>query len=378
MVIELVAGNLQGTAQTAAQVLALARERGLLESYAWGLQVLGGLHYYRNDLAEAQRRFLQLEELRYQINARTLAGSLFGLSLTYQALGRPNEAMETGQSAITWATEVGSAELLLEAHSLTSRLELLQGRMPDTRLWATQLDGAAPMLMALEVPHLTLAIVLVAQGTSDALKEAQELLARLSQSVEAIDFHWRLIEIMALQALLNDALGEVETAVTLLGKAVKMAQPGGFIRLFIDLGPRMALLLDRVRREGVAPDYITRILAAFASETNDPSGGRATEPSPSSAVLGGGEGLIESLTPRELEVLEGLDRHLTNKEIATELVVSTGTVKTHTLNIYRKLDVHTRRQAVARARELGILPPKQSQTWSSKRNAKPWLDEPSR
>jgi LuxR family maltose regulon positive regulatory protein len=357
MMMELVAGNLQGAEQAATRVLALARERRLLESYAWALQILGGIHYYRNDLAEAQRRFSQVGEMRYQINARTLAGSLFGLSLTYQALGRPDEAMETGQAAIAWATETGSAELLLEAHSLNSRLELLQGRIPDTRPWATLLDGVAPMLLGLEVPHITLATVLVAQGTSDALKEAQELLARLRQSVEAIHSHWRLIEIMALQALLNDALGEVETTVALLGKAVEMAEPGDFIRLFIDLGPPMALLLDRVREEGVAPDYIARILAAFASETEDPSAGRATEASPSSSILRGAEGLVETLTPRELQVLALLGQHLSNKEIAQELVVSPETVKTHTLNIYRKLDVRGRGQAAARARELGILAP---------------------
>jgi LuxR family maltose regulon positive regulatory protein len=357
MMMELVAGNLQGAEQAATQVLALARERRLLESFAWALQILGGIHYYRNDLAEAQRRFSQVGEMRYQINARTLAGSLFGLSLTYQALGRPDKAMETGQAAITWASETGSAELLLEAHSLNSRLELLQGRIPDTRPWATLLDGVAPMLLGLEVPHITLATVLVAQGTSDALKEAQELLARLRQSIEAIHSHWRSIEIMALQALLNDALGEVETAVALLGKAVKMAEPGDFIRLFIDLGPPMALLLGRVREEGVAPDYIARILAAFASETEDPSAGRATEASLSPRVPRGAEGLVETLTPRELQVLALLGQHLSNKEIAQELVVSPETVKTHTLNIYRKLDVRGRGQAAARARELGILAP---------------------
>jgi len=102
-------------------------------------------------------------------------------------------------------------------------------------------------------------------------------------------------------------------------------------------------MLTELHGRDVAPDYIAQILAAFGTE--DERRVLAFRPSPS---------LIEPLTPRELEVLALLDRHLTNAEIAEELVVSPSTVKTHTLNIYRKLEVNSRRQAVVKARELGL------------------------
>jgi LuxR family maltose regulon positive regulatory protein len=154
-----------------------------------------------------------------------------------------------------------------------------------------------------------------------------------------------LIEVLALQALVKDMLGERQVALELLEQAVTLAEPGGFIRVFVDLGPPLDRMLDRLRWQGVAAEYITRILIAFETKDGADSDIADTKSSP----------LIEPLTPRELEVLALLDRHLTNKEIAAELVISYGTVKTHTLNIYRKLDVRKRREAVAKAKELNLL-----------------------
>jgi LuxR family maltose regulon positive regulatory protein len=134
-----------------------------------------------------------------------------------------------------------------------------------------------------------------------------------------------------------------------LKQAITLAEPGGFIRLFVDLGPSMARLLEQLRHQGVAPAYIARILAAF--ETRDDP--QAAEGGPASGAQH--EPLVDPLTPRELEVLALLARHLTNRQIAEELVISSGTVKTHTLRIYRKLGVRGRQQAVARAQELDIL-----------------------
>jgi LuxR family maltose regulon positive regulatory protein len=158
--------------------------------------------------------------------------------------------------------------------------------------------------------------------------------------------------VLALHALLHERQGERQTALDLLGHAVALAEPGGFIRLFVDLGAPMASLLERLHRQGMAVQYITNILTTF--ETDDDTlagaGGRTTDAASLSA-------LVEPLTPRELDVLALLGQRLTNKEIAAKLVISPETVKTHTLNIYRKLDVRNRRQAVARARDLGLLSP---------------------
>ncbi len=172
---------------------------------------------------------------------------------------------------------------------------------------------------------------------------------KLREFVETTHNTRYLIEVLALQALLQERQGQRQSALELLEQAVVLAEPGGFIRLFVDLGPPLDQLLDRLRwQEGakgsVAVDYVTQILNAFEAK----AGGQTADATSSSP-------LVDPLTPRELQVLALLGRHLTNKEIAAELVISTGTVKTHTLNIYRKLGVRKRREAVARAQELNIL-----------------------
>jgi LuxR family maltose regulon positive regulatory protein len=139
----------------------------------------------------------------------------------------------------------------------------------------------------------------------------------------------------------------------LLEEAIQLAQLGGFVRLFVDLGPAMAEMLGQLRRQGIAVEYITEILAVFAEQATD--GRRNTTTESSYLVLRPSSSFMEPLTPRELEVLSLLARHLTNRQIAEELVISPVTVKTHTLRIYRKLDVRGRQQAVARAQELDIL-----------------------
>jgi LuxR family maltose regulon positive regulatory protein len=154
---------------------------------------------------------------------------------------------------------------------------------------------------------------------------------------------------MVLQAVALYAHGEKEEAAQLLGDALALAEPGGFIRTFVDEGPPMARLLYEALSRGIAPDYIRRLLTAFPiDEPEQPD---------SSKMQASKSGLVESLSERELEVLQLIAEGLTNQEIASRLFLSQNTVKVHTRNIYGKLGAHHRADAVARARALGILPP---------------------
>ena len=140
-----------------------------------------------------------------------------------------------------------------------------------------------------------------------------------------------------------------------LERAVALALPGGWIRPFVELGTAMFVLLSQLRSRGVASDYVARVLAAFPEPATD-----IAHPAPSPLVATAAAHdlsalLVEPLTNRELEVLELMAQRLTNKEIAARLVLSVGTVKQHAYNIYQKLQVKGRRQAVAKATYLGIL-----------------------
>jgi LuxR family maltose regulon positive regulatory protein len=135
---------------------------------------------------------------------------------------------------------------------------------------------------------------------------------------------------------------------TALERALTLAEPGGFIRTFVDEGPPMARLLYEATARGIAPDYVHRLLAAFPiAEPEQATPSKTQAPKPE---------LIEPLSKRELEVLQFIAEGLTNPEIASRLFLSQHTIKAHTRNIYGKLSVHNRTQAVAKARALGVLP----------------------
>ena len=153
------------------------------------------------------------------------------------------------------------------------------------------------------------------------------------------------IDALALLGLVLDTLDDKLAAFEKLEEAVTLGEPGRFIRNFVDLGAPMAKLLQRAKAKnhnGNHAAYVNQILAAFPV-TQTP---RTIAPQSQ---------LAEPLTQREIEVLSMLAQGLSNKEIATRLIISAHTVKHHTLNIYQKLEVHSRRQAAERARALGIL-----------------------
>ncbi len=151
-----------------------------------------------------------------------------------------------------------------------------------------------------------------------------------------------LIEVLAQQALLADAQHDQRSALMRLERALVMAEPHDYIRLFADLGSRMADLLSHLHSRSVSPRYIQRILDAFGAN-------RKGNEFPTQ------ERLIEPLTNRELEVLELLHKRMRNKEIADSLYISPGTVKRHIHVIYEKLDVSSRRDAVIKALDLNLL-----------------------
>ena len=155
------------------------------------------------------------------------------------------------------------------------------------------------------------------------------------------------LKVMVLQAVALHAHGDKDQAVQLLCDALALAAPGGFIRLFVDEGPPMAHLLSEAEVCGIMPDYTGKLLAVLEVE--------AQKRENTSALPPPAQPLIEPLSPRELEVLHLMAQGLSNQEMCERLFLALSTVKGHNRTIFGKLQVQRRTEAVARARELGLL-----------------------
>jgi LuxR family maltose regulon positive regulatory protein len=174
------------------------------------------------------------------------------------------------------------------------------------------------------------------------VEEALDLLARIYESAQAVDGIGLMIEARTTEALICQAQGDIDRALDALGDALILSEPEGYIRTYADRHAPMAQLLHEAAVRGMMPDYVSTLLSAFGTAKKSD-----TESPPQS--------LIEPLSPRELEVLELISQGLSNREIAGRLFVALTTVKGHNSRIFGKLQAHRRTEAVARARELGLL-----------------------
>jgi LuxR family maltose regulon positive regulatory protein len=185
--------------------------------------------------------------------------------------------------------------------------------------------------------------VLFAQGDYSA---ALAVLETYYHQVEAKGWQDEQLKVLVLQAIALRAHGEKDKAVQLLGEALTLAQHGGFIRLFVDEGAPMAQLIREAASQGIMSTYTGKLLSAFDAEQ------RKSEGKPAQPLT---QPLIEPLSQRELKILQLIAQGLSNREISERLFLALDTVKGHNRNIFDKLQVKSRTEAIARAHELGLL-----------------------
>jgi len=360
--IFLLSGELTEAARVAQQIQDMATKSNNTYIKAWASYLLANAYYCWNDLENASRHFAQVVEKRYFVHSRAAIDSLAGLTLTYQALGQPDSARETMAILFEFAQDTNDPAYMTIAHSCQARLAMLQGDMvlAERELQTVDLtNDAGIMFYWLEIPRITQCQALIAQGTEASLRQAEELLQAYRQQNEAQHNTHQLIDILLLQVLLHHKLEQFDEATTILERAVTLGYAGGFIRPFAETGPELTPHLENLRSRGVAPDYISQILNAFEKDErgglNDESSQEKIHPSRSKASSFSVQPLVEPLTDRELDVLELLAQRFSNKEIAAQLSISALTVKKHTINIYQKLGVKNRRQAVSKATALEFV-----------------------
>jgi LuxR family maltose regulon positive regulatory protein len=334
--------------------------------------------YWRKALAAIQERenwgrlplplvgwvYIRMGELLYEWNELAEAWDHVSQGLQRAELGGDVRAMlagylTAGRLKLTQGDVEAAGEYLVRARPLIEnarfpdwaarfqRLQLefwlAQDRLRTAVTWADEMSQSDMLEDRLEseVAQLAMARVLIVKGDGPSVERALVLLQPL---IRAIDEEGRMglhIEALALQALAHWRHGERADAMTSIERALRWAEPEGYVRLFANLGLPMARVLQEAQARDVMPDYTTRLLAAFGADLP------ASKPPP--------QPLPEPLTPREQEILELMAAGLTNREMAEALVISPETVKKHAGAIYGKLRVHSRTEAAARARELDLL-----------------------
>ena len=311
--------------------------------------VLGQLNYEQNDLkgaADNLNKGIKLGENSFNLEP-VLKGYLF-LAKLLQAEGYPEKALEY----IQHAENVGPWVVIPpEVHQLPAWkawLALRQGNVAAAALWTKEQENSHPLAQLPsyqeEYAYLTLVRMKLAKS------ECQNLplyLEGFIQHAEAQGRSAAVIEAIILKALAQDCLGETAEAVETLDQALALTEPAGYVHTFIDEGAPMSKLLQGIIKSGRHVDYATKLLGIITPPIPDQS---LASNNPKTAA-----GLIEALSEREIEVLKLIAAGKSNKEIAADLYLAIGTIKKHTNNIFGKLGVESRTQAIARARELGII-----------------------
>ncbi len=346
-------GRLREAVITYAQLLQLAMQQGksVVRGTANLYVGLSELDLEQNDLEAATQHLLISEECNeqapleaYQYRWRVAQARL------QEAQGDLDGALDLLDDAERVYTG-GVVPNVRPVAALKTQVWVAQGRLTEALGWAREqgLSADDDLSYLSEFEHITLARVLIAQyktdGADHSLQEAVVLLKRLLKAAEEGGRMGSAIEILVLQALSHEAQSDISLALVPLERALALAEPEGYVRIFIDEGEAIRDLLRHATAEGIASSYTRHLLSAFD---------KPAQPGSTGAQAAVGQ-LAEPLTGREVEVLRLIAAGMRNQEIADHLFISLATVKRHIANVYGKLGVTHRTEAVARANDLKLL-----------------------
>jgi LuxR family maltose regulon positive regulatory protein len=343
--------DLHGVLDAGRECLRIGEKYQLVESLNYGRYNLGTVHYLRNEISEAEPQLQALFDDRALAPPVLVAFGAFTLALVAQSQGHESAAAHLAEAVSAYLQEMEYMVAHAIAEAFKVELALRQGKLAQARRLSrgVQFDIRPPRWYCY-VPQLTECKLLLSEGSAQSLAGARSRLQMLDAAMRALNRVHVRIDVLALLALVHDALGQEAAALDTLAAALALAEPGGFVRNFVDLGPPMAGLLARLRSRspvgraaGTLP-YLEHTFAAF--------------PPPAAAAPAGAAyraWMVEPLTEREGEVLCALATDLSPEQIAGQLLISLPTARTHIRNIYAKLGVHSRFEAIQRARELNLL-----------------------
>jgi len=352
-------GALEDLQQTAQNYLEIGQRIGLSETVAHAHFFLGVASYEKNDIDTAYFHLSQVVEKDQTlklVNRHNYIHCGFALSYVYLETGMVEKARAVTRDIVQLALDMSNPYILSVAKAFEADIQLRRGATQDAFAWSSTYDPAIirPALR-FYTPKLTLARTYLAEGSSDSLGKASSLLNTLENYFQTTNNYQFQIKVLALQALLATKLGTPKKAMERLTESFNLAKPRGFVRTYIDMGQDMADLLMTIAPAHPFSSYAEELLLIF-SKKDTPS------VKPQNSIDMGiiqpenGATISSLFTNREHEIVLLLHKRLSNQEIADNLFISYGTVKRHTANIYKKLQVNNRREAVNRAISLEIIP----------------------
>ena len=339
-------GNLGEVEQYGEQLLAIGERFGLDDTLSAAHYFLGIAAYERNRLQEAEQHLSVAVDLRFQAPSGNSTNASIALALAEWAQGRTTEADATAASMLQYVLAINSEYLHPVAVGFLAELDLRCGRLTTAHQWALTAvpDHIRHRFMSYEPTPTYVEALLTASSTTERAVELLDDALKLAQHRHHEPV---LIRLLGLRALALSQVGQEEQALEAMESAIVRSHRSGIVRRLADLGPSIIPIVSRVQVADDVLEHAAVILAAI-----DPHSSAAAPAGISGSTSVAGE---PRLTERELDVLKLLAARYSNKEIAGELFIAPATVKKRTVTLYEKLNVHGRREAVAKASALGYL-----------------------
>jgi LuxR family maltose regulon positive regulatory protein len=340
-------GSWDESSDAARHCLEMSRRSGMELGVAWGHYGMGVAAFEKGQSAVAKQHFHAIRELAYSAHLRAVSDSMICSAIVLEMEGELDRAGDVLDELSYLLIDGSSTNIGDELMSCRARLALARGDASGALRLLSSVPPTLPTrpLFQTEVPQVTKARAFLARGGRENLVQArahaQEVL-RFARRTFATRFE---IESLVVLALCAEKEGARDEALRFIESAVLVAEPTGSVRIFADKGEAIAPLLRNVGGRGVASAFVETLLAAIPSASRTPA----------SAAAGNQTRMLEPLTNREMDVLELLAQRLSTKEIAEVLVVAPSTVQTHLSNLFQKLEAENRRDAVLKARAVGIL-----------------------
>ncbi|MEL4455762.1 LuxR C-terminal-related transcriptional regulator [Lutimonas vermicola] len=351
IIVKSIQGKIDKISVSANLIIKLSLEQKKWMTYAMANYYLAASSYYRNELEKVRKIYEESRKNGFSGRPNFILQTGFFAALQMHS-DQDNEGYDQIISELyDYVNKFNKSELTQLVAAFELEHELLHGNLNKARELATHVDFRdLSTIFYFYTPSLTKIKLMLADPENWDIEETRLELEELIENKEKKNLEHILVQVYPLIAIWHSRYGRKTDAISHLRKAIKMAEKGGFVRVFLDLGEEMRLLLTQLELQEKKSPFIDKLLNGF--NLNYRNEAFATNLIPMKNELSAGQSIV---TPRETEILNLIGKGHSNKEIADLLFLSHSTIKTYLYNCYQKLEVKNRVEAIMKSKKLGIL-----------------------